>query len=174
MLTVQNVVATGDVGPRLPLLTISQRLTNAVYNPSKFKAVILRLRSPRTTVLLFASGKIVITGAKTEMDSLAAGRLTARRLRRLGLPAKLSNHTVQMMAASFNLGRRIRIEEFHAEHRARSRLEPEIFAGLIYKMGKTTALVFHTGKGIITGAKKRSDLMNDFDILSTELNSFTF
>ena len=104
MLTIQNVVATGDIGLHLPLLVISQRLTNTVYNPSKFKAVILRLRNPRTTVLLFASGKIVITGAKTEMASLTAGRLTARRLRRLGLPAKLSNHTVQMIAASFNLG----------------------------------------------------------------------
>lgn len=51
---------------------------NAEYNPRRFAAVVMRLRSPKTTALIFASGKMVCTGAKNEDASRIAARKFAR------------------------------------------------------------------------------------------------
>ena len=41
----------------------------------RFAAVIMRIREPKTTALIFASGKMVITGAKSE-DAVSYTHLT--------------------------------------------------------------------------------------------------
>ena len=62
-----NLVATADLNCRkLDLRKIYMGCRNAEYNPSKFPAVVMRIREPKTTALIFAKGKIVITGAKSE------------------------------------------------------------------------------------------------------------
>lgn len=57
---------------------------NAEYNPKRFAAVIMRIREPRTTALIFSSGKMVCTGAKSEEDSRLAARKYARIIQKLG------------------------------------------------------------------------------------------
>lgn len=64
----QNVVATVNLECRLDLKTIALHARNAEYNPKRFAAVIMRIREPKTTSLIFASGKMVVTGAKSEDD----------------------------------------------------------------------------------------------------------
>ncbi|RLN41418.1 TATA-box-binding protein 1 [Panicum miliaceum] len=61
---------------------------NAEYNPKRFAAVIMRIREPKTTALVFASGKMVCTGAKSEEHSKLAARKYARIIQKLGYPAK--------------------------------------------------------------------------------------
>jgi transcription initiation factor TFIID TATA-box-binding protein len=48
----------------LDLKKIALHARNAEYNPKRFAAVIMRIRDPRTTALIFSSGKMVCTGAK--------------------------------------------------------------------------------------------------------------
>ncbi len=48
----------------------------------------MRIRSPRTTALIFSSGKMVCTGAKSEEDSIQAARRYARVIQKLGFPVK--------------------------------------------------------------------------------------
>ena len=48
----------------------------------------MRIREPKTTALIFASGKMVVTGAKSEDDSKLASRKYARIIQKLGFPAK--------------------------------------------------------------------------------------
>ena len=48
---------------------------NAEYNPSKFPAVVMRIREPKTTALIFSKGKMVITGAKSEHGAMQAGKI---------------------------------------------------------------------------------------------------
>lgn len=67
----QNVVATVNLDCRLDLKTIALHARNAEYNPKRFAAVIMRIREPKTTALIFASGKMVVTGAKSEDDRYA-------------------------------------------------------------------------------------------------------
>ena len=43
---------------------------NAEYNPSRFPAVVMRIRDPKTTALIFSKGKMVITGAKSERGAM--------------------------------------------------------------------------------------------------------
>lgn len=63
---------------RLKLKEIALQARNAEYNPRRFAAVVMRLREPKTTALVFASGKMVCTGAKTEAKSRTAARKYAR------------------------------------------------------------------------------------------------
>lgn len=63
---IQNVVGTMNLGFSLELTEIYWKAKNAEYNPSRFAAVIMRLQKPKTTALIFKSGKMVITGAKSE------------------------------------------------------------------------------------------------------------
>ena len=62
----QNIVSTVNLGCKLDLKSIAMRARNAEYNPRRFAAVILRIRDPKTTALVFHSGKMVVTGAKSE------------------------------------------------------------------------------------------------------------
>jgi transcription initiation factor TFIID TATA-box-binding protein len=62
----------------LNLKDIALQARNAEYNPRRFAAVVMRLRKPKTTALVFASGKMVCTGAKTENESRIAARKYAR------------------------------------------------------------------------------------------------
>jgi hypothetical protein len=70
----RNIVATVNLDCRLDLKTIALHARNAEYNPKRFAAVIMRIRDPKTTALIFASGKMVVTGAKSEDDSRLASR----------------------------------------------------------------------------------------------------
>ena len=73
----QNVVATFNLGvDNLDLRAIALEKPFVEYNPQKFAAATLRIRDPRTTALAFASGNMVCTGAKLEVLSRLAGRLS--------------------------------------------------------------------------------------------------
>jgi len=64
MLLYRNIVCTVNLGCKLDLKKIALHARNAEYNPKRFAAVIMRIRDPRTTALIFSSGKMVCTGAK--------------------------------------------------------------------------------------------------------------
>eukprot|EP01083_Nonionella_stella_P266928 902302_1 len=83
----QNVVATMNIQCQLDLKDIVTRSRNSEYNPKRFAAVIMRIREPKSTALIFKSGKIVITGAKSEDNAWIAGRKYARILQKLDFPA---------------------------------------------------------------------------------------
>ncbi len=84
----RNIVSTVNLGCQLDLKRIALQARNAEYNPKRFAAVIMRIRSPRTTALIFSSGKMVCTGAKSEEDSIQAARRYARVIQKLGFPVK--------------------------------------------------------------------------------------
>jgi transcription initiation factor TFIID TATA-box-binding protein len=65
-ITIQNIVASGDIGMHIDLERAIATLENCMYEPEQFPGLIYRLRDPKTVVLVFGSGKIVITGAKLE------------------------------------------------------------------------------------------------------------
>jgi len=82
-------VSTVNLGCRLELKTIALHARNAEFNPKRFAAVIMRIREPRTTALIFSSGKMVCTGAKSEEDSRLAARKYARIIQKLNFPVSL-------------------------------------------------------------------------------------
>ena len=60
----------------------------------------MRIREPKTTALIFASGKMVITGAKSEDDSRLASRKYARIIQKLGFEARFSEFKIQNIVGS--------------------------------------------------------------------------
>ena len=94
--TLQNVVATFNLGvDHLDLRAIALNKPFVEYNPQKFAAASLRIRNPRTTALAFASGNMVCTGARTELESRFAGRKYVRILQKHGIPVSFRNFKIQ-------------------------------------------------------------------------------
>ncbi|KDQ59642.1 hypothetical protein JAAARDRAFT_628099 [Jaapia argillacea MUCL 33604] len=153
--TLQNIVATVNLDCRLDLKTIALHARNAEYNPKRFAAVIMRIRDPKTTALIFASGKMVVTGAKSEDDSRLASRKYARIIQKLGFDAKFSEFKIQNIVGSCDVKFPIRLEGLAYSHGQFSSYEPELFPGLIYRMikPKVVLLIFVSGKIVLTGAK---------------------
>ena len=74
----QNIVSTANLKCVLDLREIALKAKNAEYNPSRFAAVIMRIKEPKTTALIFSSGKMVCTGARNEEESKQASRTYAK------------------------------------------------------------------------------------------------
>jgi transcription initiation factor TFIID TATA-box-binding protein len=69
-ITVQNIVATHDIGTPLNLnsISVSLGLENVEYEPEQFPGLVYRVFNPKVVALLFGSGKVVCTGAKNPDD----------------------------------------------------------------------------------------------------------
>jgi len=68
VVTVQNIVSSINLGGRVHLEKAARTLPRSMYEPEQFPGVIHRMLDPKTVILIFASGKLVCTGAKTEKD----------------------------------------------------------------------------------------------------------
>ncbi|KAH7175877.1 transcription factor TFIID-domain-containing protein [Dactylonectria macrodidyma] len=172
--TLRNIVATVNLDCRLDLKTIALHARNAEYNPKRFAAVIMRIREPKTTALIFASGKMVVTGAKSEDDSKLASRKYARIIQKLGFNAKFTDFKIQNIVGSCDIKFPIRLEGLASRHHNFSSYEPELFPGLIYRMikPKIVLLIFVSGKIVLTGAKVREEIYQAFEMIYPVLQDF--
>lgn len=161
----QNVVATFFLGvDRIDLRRLAQVYPFVEYNPSKFAAATVRIREPRTTALIFASGKMVCTGAKTEQAARLASRKYVRVLQRFNVPVSFCDFEIQNIVASAYLGRTMRLMELSQQFGPYVSYEPDLFPGLVFRTTnpKLVFLIFRSGKVVITGAKNRTDIDNTF------------
>lgn len=127
----------------------------------------MRIREPKTTALIFASGKMVVTGAKSEDDSRLASRKYARIIQKLGFNAKFTDFKIQNIVGSCDIKFPIRLEGLASRHHNFSSYEPELFPGLIYRMmkPKIVLLIFVSGKIVLTGAKVREEIYQAFEMI---------
>jgi transcription initiation factor TFIID TATA-box-binding protein len=170
----QNIVSTANLRCELDLREIALQAKNAEYNPKRFAAVIMRIREPKTTALIFASGKMVCTGARSEEDSRKAARQYAKIINKLGFPVKFSEFKVQNIVGSCDVQFPIRLEGLANAHSRFCNYEPEMFPGLIYRMNKPkiVLLIFVSGKIVLTGAKDRNDIYQAFQTIYPTLSLF--
>jgi len=170
----QNIVSTANLKCELDLREIALRAKNAEYNPKRFAAVIMRIKEPKTTALIFASGKMVCTGARSEEDSKKAARQYAKIINKLGFPVKFTEFKIQNIVGSCDVRFPIRLEGLANSHSRYCNYEPEMFPGLIYRMikPKIVLLIFVSGKIVLTGAKERNDIFTAFQQIYPTLLSF--
>ena len=161
---IRNIVSTVNLNCVLKLKEIALHARNAEYNPRRFAAVIMRLREPKTTALIFASGKMVCTGAKNEEASRIASRKYARIIQKLGFPVSFTNFSIQNIVGSVDVKFPIDLEYISNKHHEFCSYEPEIFPGLVYRMidPKIVLLIFVSGKLVLTGAKRKVDIDGAF------------
>ncbi|KAG6999424.1 damage-control phosphatase [Physcia stellaris] len=176
---IQNVVASCDLSCHLDLTHLAQHIRNAEYAPKRFSAVVVRIRDPRTTALIFASGKMVITGAKSEDDARLAARKNARIVQKQGYCVSFKEFKIQNIVGSGSLGAAhegIKLDDFARDHRQFASLEPERFPGLVYHMydPKAVLLIFYGGKIVITGAKTRETVYRAFEKIVPVVRQYPF
>lgn len=84
---VQNIVASGDLGESLNLnaIAIGLGLESVEYEPEQFPGLVYRMDEPDAVILLFGSGKCVITGTKDTDTSVNALETISEELESLGL-----------------------------------------------------------------------------------------
>jgi transcription initiation factor TFIID TATA-box-binding protein len=160
IVSIENVVASASVDQKMDLNEIVRNFPDVEYHPDQFPGLVFRLKVPKTATLIFTSGKMVCTGAKSEEMSRKAVKTVVQKLRKGGIKVKKeATVTIQNIVASINLGGKIHLEQA-ARTLPRSMYEPEQFPGLIHRMldPKTVILLFASGKLVCTGAKKESDV----------------
>jgi len=179
-INIVNVVASASLDQKIDLLAILKVFRNVEYRPKQFPGLVFRLKRPKTATLIFGSGKMVCTGAKSEKMARRAVNKVVRELKNngiiiLGKPSI----TIQNMVASANLHGSIDLETA-ADILDNVMYEPEQFPGLIYRMKdpKTVLLLFASGKLVCTGAKsaemvyesivKIYGVLDDYDLLFTD------
>lgn len=172
----QNVVASATLDQRFNLLDILKTFRDVEYNPKRFPGLVFRLKRPKTATLIFSTGKMVCTGAKSEALARSAVKKVVRELKQkgiivLGTPVI----TIQNIVASANLQHKVDLETA-ADILENVMYEPEQFPGLIYRMQtpKTVLLIFSTGKIVCTGGKSEEmvhesvnnlyNLLDDYDL----------
>jgi transcription initiation factor TFIID TATA-box-binding protein len=172
---IQNVVASTSLGIELDLHAIAASLEGAEYDPEQFPGLIYRLKDPKAATLLFHSGKVVCTGAKSlEQIQVAMSRLT-RQIKKAGI--HIENEPlieVQNIVATFDLGQQINLNAVAISLGLdKVEYEPEQFPGLVYRMGvpKIVLLLFGSGKVVCTGARTPQDVEDAVDKITTELHA---
>ena len=127
--------------------------------------MIIRLREPKSTGLLFRSGKLVCTGARDIESSRLAARKLGRIVQKIGFAVKFIDFKVQNIVATSDVRFPIDLEQIALTHGRFCTYEPEIFPGLVYRMldPKVAVLIFVTGKVVFTGAKTKEDLGEAFE-----------
>jgi len=160
IIKIENIVATVTLDQKLDLNAIARSVPNIEYDPEEFPGLILRLESPRLTALVFNSGKMVVTGAKSTQMLIKGFKHIMRIFVRHGIiivgKPKIQ---IQNIVASANLGVEIDLERA-AYLLSNTMYEPEQFPGLIHRMKepKVVLLIFSSGKMVITGAKSEEDV----------------
>jgi len=160
VIEIVNVVASATIEQKLDLLEVTKKFPDVEYHPEQFPGAVFRIKSPKTATLLFSSGKMVCTGAKSEIMSVKAVNTVVQKLRRGKI--KIKNDpivTIQNIVSSINLGGKIHLEKA-ARTLPRSMYEPEQFPGLIHRMldPKTVILIFASGKLVCVGAKVEEEI----------------
>ncbi len=176
-IVIQNVVATATLDQKLNLLDIIKVFRNVEYRPKQFPGLVFRLKRPKTTTLIFSTGKMVCTGAKSEKMAQSAIKKVVQELNNNGIiMLGKPKIVIQNMVASANLHGKIDLETA-ADIMENVMYEPEQFPGLIYRMGdpKTVLLLFTSGKIVCTGGKsekmvhesvhKLYELLDSYDLL---------
>jgi len=159
-ISIENVVASATLNQKIDLNSIVQLFPGVEYRPEQFPGLVYRLKKPKTATLIFSSGKMVCTGAKSERQARKAVTKVVDELKRNGIVI-LGKPEIQIqnIVASAGLGGRIDLEKTTYSLK-RTMYEPEQFPGLIYRMDdpKVVILIFASGKLVCTGAKKEAEV----------------
>lgn len=184
-IVIQNVVASINLFTTIDLVTAYQTLIDdddlfVSYNPETFPGLILKIKKPKISSLVFSSGKLVLTGAKsTEMVHEGVQQMI-KILKTVG--TKITEEPeiiVQNIVASGHFNHRTINLELAALWLEHSMYEPEQFPGLIYRLAvpKTVLLLFQSGNLVCTGAKTEEQVRQAVEntyITLDEINAFDF
>jgi transcription initiation factor TFIID TATA-box-binding protein len=168
---IQNIVASTSLEHDIPLIKLAEALPNTEYNPEQFPGLVMRIREPKTSALIFSSGKVVCTGAKSMSKVKESIKGIIKNVEKIGIKIKVVPIIkVQNMVASGAIGMALNLNEL-AMKLENTEYEPEQFPGLVYKLDGTRAtfLLFSNGKIVCTGTRSEAKLREAVDKLVINL-----
>jgi len=160
VIDIQNVVSAATLKQKVDLNAVVKSFPGVEYRPEQFPGLVFRLKKPKTATLIFNSGKMVCTGAKSEKESRRAVMTVVKELKKSGIIIiSKPDLKVVNIVASAGLGGKIDLEKA-VSTLGKTMYEPEQFPGLIYRMDepRVVILLFASGKLVCTGAKKEQDV----------------
>jgi len=158
---IQNVVASATLNQKVDLNAVVKSYPGVEYRPEQFPGLVFRLKRPKTATLIFNSGKMVCTGAKSEKEARRAVMTVVKELKKGGIIiVSKPELKIQNIVASVSLGGKVDLELAVGKLGGKTMYEPEQFPGLIYRMDepKVVILIFASGNLVCTGAKKEQDV----------------
>ena len=170
---IENIVASASLGIRIPLEKIVEHLEGSEYEPEQFPGLVYRVKDPKVAMLIFSSGKIVCTGARSigDVKKAVAKVTTMIKPLKLDVPKK---HKIEIenIVASAQIPARLDLDKiaFELEN---SEYEPNQFPGLVFRMKdpKAALLLFGSGKVICTGIRKVQDVEYAMNFVFKKLKS---
>jgi transcription initiation factor TFIID TATA-box-binding protein len=155
---IENVVATviAEIPEKMDLNIIARKFSDVEYNPERFPGLVMRIIEPKATILVFSTGKMVVTGMRDEAEAEPVVKEAVKRIAKCGVQISNPRIIIQNIVASGDLKCSVDLN-LAAVTMEYSMYEPEVFPGLIYRMQdpKTVFLIFSTGKIVCTGGKSK-------------------
>jgi len=157
---IQNIVATTSLEKPIPLTKLARTQPNTEYNPETFPGLVLRVKEPKSAVLVFSSGNLVCTGTKSVSQVREVIQAVIKQLKKINVNITTTPKiTVQNIVASGTIDLKLNLN-FLALEMENTEYEPEQFPGLVYKLiePNATFLLFSNGKLVCTGTKNKQQL----------------
>jgi len=157
---IENIVASATLGVEIQLEKIVSKLEGMEYEPEQFPGLVYRMTKPKAAALIFGSGKIVCTGARSIEDVRKVFKKVVSIVESSGTKVPKNFKTqVENIVASARLDANLKLDTiaFNLEN---SEYEPEQFPGLVYRMTdpKVAFLLFGSGKIVCTGGRNIEDV----------------
>jgi transcription initiation factor TFIID TATA-box-binding protein len=174
-LKIENIVASGAVADTIDLEVISTTIENCELNKKRFPGAVYRIQDPKIAMLIFSSGKVVLTGVRSN-EALEQGlKHLITKLREAGVTCYDEPRVkVTNMVCSYDMGNKINLNKVVMTLSLENiEYEPEQFPGLVYRIPdpKVVALLFSSGKIILTGGKNMDDVERGLAFLEQKIGS---
>jgi transcription initiation factor TFIID TATA-box-binding protein len=151
---VVNVVVSAHTDDTLDVRVLAERLTNCIYEPDIFSGLTFRIPDPKSTIILFSSGRITSVGTSSEAKARLSLQLGTKIIAGI-LDKELSLLDVETknVVAMTSLNRLVNLPKL-VRRNMDLKYNPNIFPGAIYQMpNKAAVLIFANGSLVISGAK---------------------
>lgn len=169
---VVNIVVSTSLEHDIPLEKMAATLSNTEYNPEQFPGLVIRIKDPKTSALIFSSGKVVCTGARSMEKVRESIKKIIKSLEKINIKIKIDPEIkIQNIVASGSIGMDLNLNVL-AMKLQNTEYEPEQFPGLVYKLpaAKATFLLFSNGKVVCTGTKSEEEVHKALDMLIENLH----
>jgi len=156
-----NIVISTSLEHKVPLERLIMDLPNTEYNPEQFPGLIMKIREPKASFLIFSSGKVVCTGTKSIKEAEYALEKLIEYMAKVDIEITIKPKIrVENVVASSDINMRLDLNEI-AIKLTNVEYEPEQFPGLVFKIHdetEATFLIFGNGKIVCTGTKSDKDV----------------
>ena len=174
----KNIMCTVNLGCRINLPLLARKFNNGgvEFNPVKYNPVVIRIKNPKSTFNIFASGKLICTGTRSINDAKKVTRRISQLISECTANplVKYDNFRILNLVYSGSVRKKINLNNIYYKF-DKCIYEPELFPGMKIPIpvckntSNVVALLFNSGKIIITGLKEKEDAILSYNYVSSKL-----